>query len=318
MTRVLIGARRSPLAVVQAEWVAAALRSAGHEAELVGIESHGDRDRRALTEIGGTGVFAAAVREALLDGSIDLAVHSLKDLPVAAAPGLALAAVPTREDARDVVVGLSPDQWDDDTVVGTGSPRRELQLAVMSADRGVRPRFVGIRGNVDTRIDLVRRGDLQATVLAAAGLRRLGRLDAAGTRAGGMPATLVPLDQLLPAAGQAALAIECRDDSPALDIAADLDDAATRAAVTAERACLATLEAGCLAPVGAHATLASDSDASGLTLRVVTGRKEASGHFRVLSEQATGRRAEAAELGAHLAHAILSTMSGWDDGRTDW
>ncbi len=318
MTRVRIGARRSPLAVVQAEWVASRLRSAGHAVDLVGIDSHGDRDARALTEIGGTGVFAAAVREALLDGSIDLAVHSLKDLPVAGAPGLALAAVPSREDARDVVVGRTPDQWDDDTIVGTGSPRRELQLAALAAERGVRPRFVAIRGNVDTRIDLVRRGDLHATVLAAAGLRRLGRLDGEGTRAAGVPATLMPLDRLMPAAGQAALAIECRDDSPVRDVAALLDDPVTRDAVTAERACLATLDAGCLAPVGAHATLASDSDASGLTLRVVTGRKEASGRVRVILEQATGRRADAAGLGARLARAILSTMSGWDDGRTDW
>lgn len=318
MTRVRIGARRSPLAVVQAEWVAARLRSIGHEAELVGIDSHGDRDRRALTEIGGTGVFAAAVREALVDGRIDLAVHSLKDLPVAGAPGLVLVAVPPREDPRDVVVGRAPEGWDDHTIIGTGSPRRELQLAALAADRGVRPRFVAIRGNVDTRIDLVRRGELHATVLAAAGLRRLGRLDGDGTHAAGVPATIMPLDLLLPAAGQAALAIECRDDSSLREVAALLDDAATRAAVTAERSCLAVLEAGCLAPVGAHATLGSDSDATRLTLRAVTGRKEPSGRVRVLSEVATGRTADAVDLGARVARAMLSTMSGWDDGRTDW
>ena len=318
MSRIRLGARRSPLAVVQAEWVAARLAAAGHDVELVGIDSHGDRDRRALTEIGGSGVFAVAVREALLEGTIDLAVHSLKDLPVASAPGLALAAVPTREDVRDVVVGLAPDLWDDTTVVGTGSPRRELQLAALAAERGVHPRFVAIRGNVDTRIDLVRRGEVHATVLAAAGLRRLGRLDTDGADVAGVPATVMTVDLLLPAAGQAALAIESRADAAVRDLVAILDDTDTRAAVTAERSCLATLEAGCLAPVGAHATTASDSAAGGLTLRVVTGRTEPSGRVRVISERATGPIADAADLGARVARAMLSTMSGWDDGRTDW
>ena len=315
--RVRIGARRSPLAVAQAEWVAARLRAAGHEAELVGIDSHGDRDPRVLTEIGGTGVFAAAVREAVLDGTVDVAVHSLKDLPVAPAAGLALVAVPAREDARDVVVGLAPDEWDDATVIGTGSPRRELQLAALAAERGVRPRFVAVRGNVDTRIDRVRRGEVQATVLAAAGLRRLGRLDPDDAHVAGVPALVMPLTALLPAAGQAALAVECRDDSPVDRIAAALDDPATRACVTAERRFLATLEAGCLAPVGAYAEVVHGADGPRLTLAVVTGRKGHSG-VQLIADRSGGATSDADELGERTARRVLAEVARWDDDRTDW
>ncbi|HET9128117.1 MAG TPA: hydroxymethylbilane synthase [Propionibacteriaceae bacterium] len=307
---VRIGARRSPLAVAQAEWVADRLRAAGHEAELVGIESHGDRDQRKLTEIGGTGVFAVAVREAVLDGTVDLAVHSLKDLPVAPAPGLVLVAVPAREDARDVIVGLPPDQWDDDTVIGTGSPRRELQLAALASGRGVSPRFVAVRGNVDTRVDRVRRGEVHATVLAAAGLRRLGRLDADGTQVSGVPALVLPIATLLPAAGQAALAIECRDDSPVRALAATLDDPGTRAAVTAERRFLATLEAGCLAPVGAFAEVTAGDAGKQLTLTVVTGRKGASGGVQLIADQSSAPTDEADDLGDRAARRVLAQLAG--------
>ncbi|HEX2856808.1 MAG TPA: hydroxymethylbilane synthase, partial [Propionibacteriaceae bacterium] len=274
------------------------------------IESHGDRDQRKLTEIGGTGVFAVAVREAVLDGTVDLAVHSLKDLPVAPAPGLVLVAVPAREDARDVIVGLPPEQWDDDTVIGTGSPRRELQLAALAADRGVSPRFVAVRGNVDTRIDRVRRGEVHATVLAAAGLRRLGRLDADGTQVAGVPALVLPIATLLPAAGQAALALECRDDSPVRGLAAALDDPATRAAVTAERRFLATLEAGCLAPVGAFAEVAAGNSGEQLTLTVVTGRKGASGGVQLIADQSSAPTDEADDLGDRAARRVLAQLTG--------
>ena len=315
---VRVAARRSPLAVAQAEWVADRLRALGHRAELVGIESQGDRDRRRLTEIGGTGVFAAAVREAVLLDTADIAVHSLKDLPVAPAPGLVVVALPPREDARDVIVGLAPEQWDDDTVIGTGSPRRELQLAALAAERGVHPRFVPVRGNVDTRVDLVRRGEVHATVLAAAGLRRLGRLDPGATAVAGVPALVMPIARLLPAAGQAALAIECRDDSPLRSLVATLDDPATRAAVTAERRFLATLEAGCLAPVGAFAEVAPDPAAPRLTLAVVTGRKGDSGAVRLIADQSSGTVDEADDLGDRTARRVLAEMAGWDDDRTDW
>lgn len=303
-----IGARRSPLAVAQADWVAEQLRAAGHRVEIVGIVSQGDVDGRKLTEIGGTGVFAAAVREALLDGSIDVAVHSLKDLPVAPVPGLGLTAVPLREDPREVIVGVAPDQWTDQTVIGTGSPRRELQLAALAAARGVGPTFVAVRGNVDTRINLVRSGQVHATVLAAAGLRRLGRLtDADPTRVAGVPATILHLDQVLPAAGQAALAVETRTDAWCRDDVAALQHADTRAAVDAERRFLATLEAGCLAPVGAYASVSETAPGvRELTLTVATARNVPDAE--VLSDSATGPADEAEALGDALARRVLQAL----------
>lgn len=324
---VRIGARRSPLAVAQAEWVGEQLRALGAEVEFVGIVSQGDVDRRKLTEIGGTGVFAAAVREALLDGSIDVAVHSLKDLPVAPVPGLEIAALPAREDARDVIVGLAPEQWGDDTVIGTGSPRRELQLRVLAGRLGVHPTFVAVRGNVDTRIDLVRSGTVHATVLAAAGLRRLGRLtDAHPDRVGGVAATVLSYDQLLPAAGQGALGIECRSDAWCRDLVARLDDAPTRAAIGAERQFLATLEAGCLAPVGAHAVVTPHSDADTgpgsatgddalapwVELRIVTASTVTPDGSPVSAEtirdSGSGAASEAAEVGDQLARRVLQRL----------
>lgn len=268
MTSVRIATRRSPLALAQAEWVAARLAERGHTVDLVRITSHGDVDRRNLTEIGGTGVFATAVRAAVESGEVDLAVHSLKDLPAADDPALELVAVPRREDPREVLVGLPVDEWTDATVVGTGSPRRHVQLAALAASRGVRPRFAPVRGNVDTRIALVRDHVVDATVLAAAGLRRLGRIEGEERiRVAGLPASLLALDDLLPAAGQAALALECLPDSPWRDAFAALDDPTARAEVTAERAFLLTLRAGCLAPIGAHAT----ADGTRVALRVVLG-----------------------------------------------
>lgn len=341
-TRVVrIGARRSPLAVAQAHWVGEQLRALGVGVEFVGITSQGDVDTRRLTEIGGTGVFAAAVREALHDGRIDIAVHSLKDLPVAPAAGLVLAALPPREDARDVLVGLAPEQWSDHTVIGTGSPRRELQLRALAEGLGVHPTFVPVRGNVDTRIALVRSGSVDATVLAAAGLRRLGHLgdDVPTTgvhlrdgaiEVAGVPARVLGYDEVLPAAGQGALGIECRDDAWCLDLVARLDDADTRAAVQAERQFLATLEAGCLAPIGAHAIVnqgASGADqlAGVLELRIVTastvtpdGSPVSAGTIR---DSQAGEPARAAEVGDQLARRVLQRLqpvpdpgAGPDDG----
>lgn len=267
-TSLRLGARRSPLAVVQAEYIADLLRADGHEVEIVGIISDGDTDRRALTEIGGTGVFAAAVRARLLDGSIDLAVHSLKDLPVAAHPGLVVAAMPARERVNDVLVGRPISEWTNDTLVGTGSPRRQAQLAALVSAHGVTPRFLPVRGNVDTRLNLVATGEVEATVLAHAGLARLGKIPGGAPTApdtmldttSGTPVRIaeLALDQMLPAPGQGSLAVECRDDDHVRALLARLDDPATRAAVTAERAFLATLEAGCLAPVGAFARVEDD------------------------------------------------------------
>ncbi|WOQ16272.1 hydroxymethylbilane synthase [Raineyella sp. W15-4] len=274
---VRVGARRSELARTQAEWVAARLAELGATTEFVGVVTTGDTDRRHLTEIGGTGIFATAVRSGLLDGSVDVAVHSLKDLPVDPAPGLVVAAVPAREDPRDVLVGRHLDDLASGMRIGTGSPRRVVQLARLLRERGLDIEIVPIRGNVGTRIDLARRGEVDAVVLAAAGLRRLGMLtgDADWTTLADLPAELIPVAELLPAAGQAALACEVAETAaPGLRaLMAALDDLPTRLAVTAERRFLGTLEAGCLAPVGVHATVAQGS-AGGLdlTLRAVAGQ----------------------------------------------
>lgn len=265
-----IGARKSPLAVAQAQYVAGLLRGQGVEAELVGITTQGDTDRRHLTEIGGTGVFAAAVREALLDGTIDLAVHSMKDLPVAPLPGLVVAAVPEREDPRDVLVGSTLADLRSGMVIGTGSPRRQVQLDAYARERGVALEFVPIRGNVDRRLSLVRDGEVDATLLAAAGMIRLGRLAELD-----LPHQLLPLDVMAPAAGQAALALEIiegADDWISAAVRA-VDHPASALTSGAEREFLGAIEAGCMAPVGVAAELATADDVeSDLTLSAVIGR----------------------------------------------
>lgn len=243
--RVRLGTRSSALATTQAGWVADRLRAHGHHIDLVPVRTEGDASAAPLTEIGGTGVFAAALRQALLEDRVDIAVHSLKDLPVAPVPGLVIAAVPVREDPRDVVVardGLTLAELPAGSIVGTGSPRRAAQLALSDPHLRVRD----IRGNVDTRIRMVREGQVDAVVLAAAGLVRLGRT--------GEVSEVLEVDRMLPAPGQGALAVECRDDDEAMRAAgALLDDAATRACVRAERVLLSRLEAGCTAPVAAWA-----------------------------------------------------------------
>ncbi|USQ76752.1 hydroxymethylbilane synthase [Ornithinimicrobium cryptoxanthini] len=240
-----LGTRASELATSQSGWVADHLRSLGHEVELVLVQTEGDRNRAPLTQIGGTGVFVSALREALLAGEIDCAVHSLKDIPVAAAPGLVTAAVPEREDPRDVLVsrdGMSLTELPEGAVIGTGSPRRAVQLAAAAPHVTV----TQIRGNVGSRINRVTSGELDAIVLAAAGLRRLGRL--------GEASQVLELTTMLPAPGQGALAVECRaEDAAVVQALAHLEHAPTRICVTAERALLGALEAGCSAPVGALA-----------------------------------------------------------------
>ncbi|GAA5002661.1 hydroxymethylbilane synthase [Kitasatospora paranensis] len=251
-----LGTRRSALAMAQSGMVAREVtRVTGRPVELVEITTYGDTSREALAQIGGTGVFVSALRDALLEGRIDLAVHSLKDLPTAAPAGLLLAAVPEREDVRDALVaaeGLALGELVEKvagagrtTRVGTGSPRRMAQLNAWAAARGAALETVAIRGNVDTRIGYVAAGELDAVVLAAAGLNRLGRHAEISEH-------LDP-ELMLPAPGQGALAVECVDAGLAAQLAA-LDHRPTRAAVVAERALLAALEAGCSAPVAALAT----------------------------------------------------------------
>lgn len=268
MTALRLGTRRSALATTQSNQVAETLRVNGFEVELVSISTLGDESTQQLTTIGGTGVFAAAIRRAVLDGTVDLAVHSLKDLPVAPEPGLVVAAIPLRDDPRDVLVardGLTLGELPPGSSVGTGSPRRESQLLALGLGLEVTP----VRGNVDTRIGFVHSGSLDAVVLARAGLARLGRLDE-------VTETLDPL-QMLPAPGQGALAVECRADRTDLVTALGaLDDPDTRCCVTAERALLAALEAGCTAPVGALAEIVEGEDGAELSLRAVVGSRDGS------------------------------------------
>ncbi|MGW7455356.1 hydroxymethylbilane synthase [Streptomyces sp. NPDC054787] len=264
-----LGTRRSKLAMSQSGHVADAVRAVtGRPVELVEITTYGDVSREHLAQIGGTGVFVTALREALLRGEVDFAVHSLKDLPTAQPDDLVIAAMPLREDPRDALVardGLTFEQLPDGSRIGTGSPRRTAQLNHLALSLGKRIETVPIRGNVDTRIGYVRDGELDAVVLAAAGLNRIGRGDEA--------TDLLSVDSVLPAPGQGALAVEClASDTDLIAALGALDDPDTRAAVTAERSLLAALEAGCSAPVGAFADLLDDGQTvNEMRLRGVVG-----------------------------------------------
>lgn len=295
MSTLRLGTRRSPLAMAQSTMVAQRLRAAGHDVDLVPVTTDGDRDQETpLRELGGTGVFVSALRAALLDGSVDLAVHSLKDLPTAAAEGLTLAAVPTREDPRDVLVardGLTLGELPVGARVGTGSPRREAQLNALGLGLTVSP----LRGNIDTRLAHVRDGRLDGVVLAAAGLRRLGRSEV-------ITEALDPI-QMLPAPGQGALAVEIRSDDPiTLAAVSPLDDADTRACVEAERALLSALEAGCSAPVGALAEVVEGWSGPELSLRAFVGAVDGSQELR---RSLVGEPGQGAQLGRRLAVLLL-------------
>jgi hydroxymethylbilane synthase len=291
-----IGTRASVLATTQSELVAARLSELhGVDVELVSLCTQGDRSDAPLTSFGGVGVFVAALREAVASGEVDLAVHSLKDLPTTDDPRLTLAAIPQREDPRDVLVardGLTLGELPQGSRIGTGSPRRAAQIHAL----GLGVEVVEIRGNVDTRLGRVASGEVDAVVLARAGLLRLGRADEATE-------VLDPL-QMLPAPGQGALACECRADDDATTRLLDvLDDPDTRAAVTAERSLLATLEAGCSAPVGALAEIAWGDDGEELWLRAVVADTTGSPSIRL---SATGSPSDAAAVGERLAAEMLA------------
>jgi hydroxymethylbilane synthase len=294
-TTLRLGTRASTLARTQSQAVADAITAAtGTPVELVHIVTEGDRSSAAIASLGGTGVFVTAIRSALLEGSVDLAVHSYKDLPTAAAPGLILAAVPAREDPRDALVardGLTLGELPPGSRIGTGAPRRVAQLRAL----GLGLEIVPIRGNVDTRLARVAPGDLDAVVLARAGLARLGRLDA-------ITETLDPL-QVLPAPAQGALAVECRtSDARTRELVGRLEDPAARACVVAERSTLATLEAGCSAPVAAYAEVAEGDDGPELFLRASVTSIDGSDAVR---GSATGPLSGAAALGRELAAELL-------------
>ncbi|MDR7087900.1 hydroxymethylbilane synthase [Aeromicrobium panaciterrae] len=296
MTTVKLGTRASTLAMTQSTTIADWLRSKhGVEVELVQISTEGDRSTEPLAGMGGQGVFVAALREALISGQIDVAVHSLKDLPTAQDERLVIAAIPSRVDPRDCLVardGMTLGELPQGARVGTGSPRREAQLNAL----GLGVEVVPIRGNVDTRLAKVASGDYDAVLLARAGLLRLGRADEA--------TELIDPLQMLPAPGQGALACECRaDDVATIHLLDGLDDIDTRVAVTAERSLLAALEAGCSAPVGALAEVASGDDGDELWLRAVVGDLSGSPTIRL---SATGLPSEAAAVGERLAAEMLA------------
>jgi hydroxymethylbilane synthase len=276
----------------------------GRPVELVEITTYGDVSKEQLAQIGGTGVFVTALREALLKGEVDFAVHSLKDLPTGQPDELTLAAIPLREDPRDVIVARDALKFTDlprGARIGTGSPRRMAQLNAYARAHGLDIETVPIRGNVDTRIRYVHDGELDAVVLAAAGLNRIGRIEEV--------TDFLSVDTVLPAPGQGALAIECTADNADLIAAlGELDDPFTRAAVTAERSLLAALEAGCSAPVGALADLLADGQiVKEMRLRGVVGTTDGS---RTVQMSTTGPVPEtydqAMALGRELAAEMLA------------
>jgi hydroxymethylbilane synthase len=321
ITELRIGARKSPLARAQADVVAELLAAHGVRSTFVGITTTGDVDSRQLTEIGGTGVFATAVRGALRDRSVDLAVHSLKDLPTLQPDDLEIIAIPEREDSRDVLIGCRLDELEDGSRVGTGAPRRALQMLDWARRRGIRLEIVPVRGNVGTRLDLVATAQVTAVLLAAAGLRRLGyasleESDNSDIVVRGLPAQVLSPAEMLPAPGQGALALEVSTGlSPDLRTAvATLDHPHSRAESLAERGFLAALEAGCTAPVGARAVVKSVRDTSvDLTLAAVIGRTLSSS----LSEPAKspplrlevhGSTSDPAAYGAATGRSVLAEL----------
>lgn len=289
MTRLRIGTRGSKLALAQSGLVAERL-SAAHsrlEVELVEIVTAGDRDQAsALSE--GVGWFTTAIQDALRRNEIDLAVHSYKDLPTARPDGLVIAAVPLREDPRDVLVSraaLAFRELAAGAVVGTSSPRREAQMRALRPDLEFRP----IRGNVDTRIRKVDEGQYDATVLALAGLRRLG-LDGRATR-------VFSIEEILPAPAQGALALECRvGDAETLRYVAAIDDPLLSQAVAAERAFLAAVDVGCQFPAAAYA------EHSGTALKV---RGLLANDGRIVRSEVTGPSETATALGRALAEELM-------------
>jgi hydroxymethylbilane synthase len=296
-----VGTRASMLARTQSGQIADALREALHrDVVLVDVTTEGDVSTASLSSLGGVGVFVSALREALLRGDIDVAVHSLKDLPTDPQDGITLAAVPLREDPRDVLVardGLTVGELPPGAKIGTGSLRRAAQLRAL----GLGLEVVDIRGNVDTRIRKIHEGLVDGVVLARAGMARLGRLEE-------VTEVIDPL-QMLPAPGQGALAVECRAEDTALVAEARdaVDDPRTRAAVTAERTVLAELEAGCSAPVGALAEIAEGDDGDELWMRATALSPDGTVSVRLSS---TGTPDDAVGVGRRLAAEMLAEGAG--------
>jgi len=287
-----IGSRGSALALRQARLVQQRLEAMGEACRIRIIRTTGDRVLDApLTQIGGKGLFTKEIEEALLSGEIDLAVHSMKDLPTAMPEGLRIAAVPPREDPRDALAGRTLRDLRPSARVGTGSLRRAAQLRALRPDLEIEP----VRGNLDTRLRKLDEGRCDALVVASAGLLRLGL----ETRI----AEVLDVEVVCPAAGQGALAVETRSHGASAECCRTLDDAAARAAVTAERAALAALGGGCQAPVGVHAWIASGM------LRI-TGVVAAEDGSRLVRRSAEGSPADAGSLGRRLGDALLEGGAG--------
>ena len=288
---IVIGSRGSQLALWQAHHIAARLRTLGQETRLEIIKTTGDKITGVpLAGVGGKGLFTKEIEEALLAETIDLAVHSLKDMPTALPEGLALAAIPEREDPRDAWIGPPRADLGGGARIGTSSLRRAAQLQALGSGFAIE----NLRGNVDTRLRKLDEGHYDAIVLAAAGLRRLGWADRI--------TELIDPAVMCPAVGQGALAIETRDDGgPAQAIAAQLNHEASNLAVTAERALLARLEGGCQVPIGAHATV----DGTLIQLRAIVASPDGS---RVMRDRAAG--SDPVVLGKELGERLLAAGAG--------
>ncbi len=283
-----IGSRGSQLALWQARWIQARLEQLGEAARIRTIRTTGDKITDVpLAKVGAKGLFTKEIEEALLEGSIDLAVHSMKDLPTELPPGLVVTAVPQREDARDALVGCTFAELPRGARVGTSSLRRAAQLRALRPDLEVEP----LRGNLDTRLRKLSEGRYAAIVLASAGLKRMGWEERI--------AEILPVDYMCPAVGQGALAIETRADGGlAEQICGRLDHPATRTAVAAERAVLASLGGGCQVPIGAYASV----EGGRLTIAAVVCSPDGS---RLIRRNAEGPAEAAAELGQALAQALI-------------
>jgi hydroxymethylbilane synthase len=291
-----LGTRGSPLALAQAGRIARQLRErCGRPADLVTVTTPGDESTVPIERLGTTGVFSSTLREALLHCAVDFVVHSCKDLPTASVPGLQVVAFPAREDPRDALIcpgGTTLDALPPGARIGTGSPRRAALLRATRRDLQIVP----IRGNVGTRIRKLASREVDALVLAMAGLSRLGLLDSDAT----------PLDPslLMPAPAQGVLAVECRtDDSATAAQLTMLDHGPTRATAIAERGFLAALNAGCNAPVAALAQLGVQEAAE--PAMCLSGLIAAPDGSSVIRAQETGGAGEGAALGRRLAHRLL-------------
>lgn len=286
---IVIGSRGSQLALWQARWMESRLKELGAECRIEIIRTTGDKITDVpLAKVGSKGLFTKELEEALLAGTIDIAVHSLKDMPTELPPGLCLRAVPEREDVHDALIGHTLADLPQGARVGTSSLRRSAQLKAFRPDLDIRD----LRGNLDTRLRKLSEGQYEAIVLAAAGLRRLGWADRI--------AALLPAEVMCPAVGQGALAIETRETPDrASELCERLDDADTRAAVTAERAVLGSLGGGCQVPIGANASVSNGV----LSLRAVVITPAGD---RIIRGARTGQVGSAEALGRDLGAELIA------------